>query len=285
MGHDRATLAAAATAAACRCRGRRSGPSLGFGSSEPWLPQPAHWSELSVEAEEADHTSMLWLYRDALHIRRELAELHTDDHAWIELGEEVLAFTRGARFACVVNFGATAIELPQGEVLLSSVPLDDGTPANRRGGLDSPLDNSSPQQVVGDVEPQLRGEPQRLDVDSLVVAVEPSAEVGGIDVGTEQPGAVGDRAHVAVDARVGEADDQLRRRPSRGKRLCQRLARGCPTAALSDAADRRRVVHDHLDVDLVEQIAERGAQMRRDIVVVFARQACGRRRRCRRSRG
>jgi alpha-glucosidase len=104
----------------------RSGPSLGFGSAEPWLPQPAHWSQLSVEAEDADRTSMLWLYREALHIRRDLAELHTGDHAWMDLGEEVLAFTRGGRFACVVNFGTSSVELPQGEVLLSSVPLDDG---------------------------------------------------------------------------------------------------------------------------------------------------------------
>ena len=102
----------------------RSGPSLGFGSTDPWLPQPAHWSTLSVEAEDADRTSMLWLYRDALHIRRELAELHTGDLEWIDLGEDVLAFTRGDRFACVVNFGAQALDLPTGEVLLSSVPQE-----------------------------------------------------------------------------------------------------------------------------------------------------------------
>jgi alpha-glucosidase len=102
----------------------RSGPSFGFGSGEPWLPQPAHWSKLSVEAEDADRVSMLWLYRDALHIRRDLAALHTADHAWIDLGEDVLAFTRGSGFACVVNFGMQPIELPRGEVLLTSLPVD-----------------------------------------------------------------------------------------------------------------------------------------------------------------
>ena len=30
----------------------RSGPSLGFGSGAPWLPQPPSWSELSVEAQQ-----------------------------------------------------------------------------------------------------------------------------------------------------------------------------------------------------------------------------------------
>ena len=101
----------------------RSGPSLGFGSGEPWLPQPAHWSTLSVEAQDADHTSMLWLYRDALHLHRDLKELHTGDHAWIDLGEDVLSFTRGDQFACVVNFGSGSIELPSGGVLLASAPL------------------------------------------------------------------------------------------------------------------------------------------------------------------
>jgi alpha-glucosidase len=109
----------------------RSGPSFGFGSAPPWLSQPDNWSEFSVEAEDADRTSMLWLYRDALRIRRGLAELHIEDHAWLDLGKDAIAFTRGDRFACVVNFGAQPIALPPGEVLLSSVPLDiDGLPTD-----------------------------------------------------------------------------------------------------------------------------------------------------------
>jgi alpha-glucosidase len=101
----------------------RSGLSFGFGSAPPWLPQPADWSELSVEAEDADRSSMLWLYRDALHLRRELAELHSEGLVWLDSGADVIAFQRGDQFACVVNFGAKALELP-GEVLISSVPLD-----------------------------------------------------------------------------------------------------------------------------------------------------------------
>ena len=45
---------------------------------------------LSVEAEEADRSSMLWLYRDALHLRRQLPELHADELAWLDLGEDVI---------------------------------------------------------------------------------------------------------------------------------------------------------------------------------------------------
>ena len=103
----------------------RTGPSLGFGEATPWLPQPSDWSALSVEAQEADRTSMLWLYRDALRVRRDLPALHGDAYTWLESGDDVIAFTRGDGFACVVNFGATSIQLPPGEVLLSSVPLDD----------------------------------------------------------------------------------------------------------------------------------------------------------------
>ena len=39
-------------------------------ASEPWLPQPAGWAALTVEAQRADPASMLTLYRSALRIRR-----------------------------------------------------------------------------------------------------------------------------------------------------------------------------------------------------------------------
>ena len=38
----------------------------------------------------------------------------------------MLAFTRGSGTVAVVNFGAEPVELPAGEVLLSSVDLVDG---------------------------------------------------------------------------------------------------------------------------------------------------------------
>jgi alpha-glucosidase len=108
----------------------RTGPSLGFSSGSPWLPQPASWSELSVEAEEADNDSMLWLYRDALRLRRELPELHRNEHGWLDLGGQVIALTRGDGFACVVNFGEDPIDLPAGRVLLSSQPISDNLPTD-----------------------------------------------------------------------------------------------------------------------------------------------------------
>ena len=111
---------------------KTSGPSLGFGAGLGWLPQPEHWAQLSVQAEEADRGSMLWHYRDALRIRRELPQLGATGGPLTWTGEEpdVLGFTRGT-FVCMVNTGSNPVPLPPGEVQLSSVPLDgDRLPAD-----------------------------------------------------------------------------------------------------------------------------------------------------------
>jgi alpha-glucosidase len=101
------------------------GSSHGFGSNGSWLPQPDGWGQLSVEAADADRDSILWLYRDALRLRRKIPPLEPlswlDDH-----GPDALAFQRGPGFACVANLGAAAVELPaHREVLLASGALDD----------------------------------------------------------------------------------------------------------------------------------------------------------------
>lgn len=101
---------------------------FGFGvDADPWLPQPAHWEELTAEAQAADPGSVLNLYRAALALRRERADFRTDDLTFHPLdGGDVLAFTRGTGTVVVVNFGAEPIELPAGEVLLTSIDLVDG---------------------------------------------------------------------------------------------------------------------------------------------------------------
>lgn len=101
-----------------------TGPSLGFGPGTPWLPQPAHWAGLSVRRQEHDRTSTLWLYRDALRLRRELLAGGLPPLLdWLDLGEDVVAFTRGAGFTCVVNLAPALLALPAGQVLLSSLPV------------------------------------------------------------------------------------------------------------------------------------------------------------------
>ena len=99
-------------------------PPFGFGSADqpPWLPQPAHWSGLTVEAQEDDPTSMLSLYRTALAERRRNPALGDGTLRWDGgTPEDVLSFTREPGFRCVVNFGAEPYALPEGcEVLVAS---------------------------------------------------------------------------------------------------------------------------------------------------------------------
>ncbi|MCY1235191.1 hypothetical protein D9M72_477980 [compost metagenome] len=67
--------------------------------------------------------STLELYRKALKLRRELQT--AEELEWVETGNpEVLHFSRHGGWQSVTNFGAEPVELPAGEVLLSSAPLD-----------------------------------------------------------------------------------------------------------------------------------------------------------------
>jgi alpha-glucosidase len=88
-------------------------PPYGFtsGPQPPWLPQPATWSGLTVEAETADPGSMLTLYREALRHRRTFRE--EPGLTWLsEPGDEVLDFRRGSQLRCVVNISGSVIDLP-----------------------------------------------------------------------------------------------------------------------------------------------------------------------------
>jgi alpha-glucosidase len=104
-------------------------PPFGFSSSPgTWLPQPASWRELTAERQESDEGSMLWLYRRALRLRRELA-LGEVPLEWVAASPDVLAFRRGQGFACVVNVGDEAAPVPPslsgGRLLLASGPVDE----------------------------------------------------------------------------------------------------------------------------------------------------------------
>lgn len=102
-----------------------SGPSMGFGTGEAWLPQPAAYADLAVTAQEADPDSTLHLYRTALRLRREHL-LGDSAVELVDLGPEVLAFARGNGMRCIVNMGSEPIALPAGELMLSSAPIVDG---------------------------------------------------------------------------------------------------------------------------------------------------------------
>jgi alpha-glucosidase len=97
------------------------------GSSVPWLEQPDDWARLTVAAESADPSSMLSLYRAGLRLRREAPWDGGAELRWLPSDETVIAFARGDRFACFVNFGPEPYELPVGfDVLIASDELEGG---------------------------------------------------------------------------------------------------------------------------------------------------------------
>ncbi|WP_051159145.1 glycoside hydrolase family 13 protein [Agromyces subbeticus] len=102
-------------------------PGLNGTVDAPWLPQPAEWAKLTVQAQEADPASMLWLYRQALRLRKREAALGDGALTWLETEPGVLAFHRGERFVSVTNLGDRSVALPEHEsILLASAPLDGG---------------------------------------------------------------------------------------------------------------------------------------------------------------
>ncbi|MGW0708019.1 glycoside hydrolase family 13 protein [Streptomyces sp. NPDC002643] len=99
----------------------REGSSYGFGTGGSWLPQPAEWGELSVEAQTGAPGSTLELYRTALAVRRREPALGPGDSVeWLKSPEGVLAFRRGD-FVCVVNTTTESVRIPAyGDVLITN---------------------------------------------------------------------------------------------------------------------------------------------------------------------
>ncbi|MFF3250750.1 glycoside hydrolase family 13 protein [Actinacidiphila glaucinigra] len=99
------------------------GPSHGFGPAAGWLPQPAGWGGLSVQAQTGDPDSTLELYRSALRLRRELPGLGDGPMRWLDAPEGVLVFSRPG-LVCTVNTQSAPVQLPvPGRLVLSSEPV------------------------------------------------------------------------------------------------------------------------------------------------------------------
>jgi alpha-glucosidase len=99
-----------------------SAPAFGFGGHEPHLPQPAWFADSAVSVEEGDADSTLSLYRRALALRHELQQ--GEDLTWVDEAPSVVHFARHDGWHSVTNFSTEAVPLPDGEVLLSSGPLE-----------------------------------------------------------------------------------------------------------------------------------------------------------------
>jgi alpha-glucosidase len=111
----------------------KSGKSFGFGpedGADAWLPMPAHWTDISAEAQQSDPDSMWNLTRTALLLRRQLPLLGSGDMRWrddLVESDRVLAFERhdelsASSVVCVVNFGDEDVTVPALSLLLASVP-------------------------------------------------------------------------------------------------------------------------------------------------------------------
>jgi alpha-glucosidase len=107
-----------------------SAPPYGFSSSaDTWLPMPADWANLTVEAEEADPASTLQLYRTTLQLRRKLPALLGAAFEWLDAPAGCLAYRRGD-ITVVLNAGEGPVPLPAGEVVHASGPVGPELPAD-----------------------------------------------------------------------------------------------------------------------------------------------------------
>ncbi|ASY31702.1 MULTISPECIES: glycoside hydrolase family 13 protein [unclassified Streptomyces] len=104
----------------------REGGSYGFGSGGSWLPQPAEWGGLSVEAQTGAAGSTLEFYRAALALRRAQPALGAGTEVtWLDAPEGVLALRReaadGRPVVVTAHTGSAPVTVPSpGEALLSS---------------------------------------------------------------------------------------------------------------------------------------------------------------------
>ena len=84
---------------------------------------PDWFGPVSAAAEQGDPTSTLEFYRAAIALRRNL--LTTDESlTFLDAPDDVIAIRRGSGIECWLNVGTVEVELPAGEVLLSSIAGD-----------------------------------------------------------------------------------------------------------------------------------------------------------------
>jgi alpha-glucosidase len=103
-------------------------PPFGFTSGEAtWLPMPAEWASLTVQAQVADPNSTLHFFREALRLRRSLPQLHDDGVTWIAAAAGCLAYRRGD-ISVWLNAGDSAVPLPPGELVHASGPVGGDLP-------------------------------------------------------------------------------------------------------------------------------------------------------------
>lgn len=101
------------------------------GAERPWLPIPPGWGEFAVSRQSADAASSLALFRRAAQVRRELVSsgaFSPDEGAvWsFDDGTGLLLVRRDEGVCVAIAMGDAAARLPDGTVLFSSAPLEEG---------------------------------------------------------------------------------------------------------------------------------------------------------------
>jgi alpha-glucosidase len=104
-------------------------PPFGFSANpRTWLPIPAEWSSLTVEKQLASPDSTLSFFRRALELRRSRSEFDGTAIDWVDSPADGLVFRlAGGSLVCALNAGGRPMALPDGELLLASGPVLDGT--------------------------------------------------------------------------------------------------------------------------------------------------------------
>ncbi len=91
----------------------RDTPGLGFTlpAVEPWLPF-GEAAGVDVESQRADRSSVLWLCRDLIALRRESDDLRTGSYAEVRASDDVWAYRRGDGFLVALNLGDADAAVP-----------------------------------------------------------------------------------------------------------------------------------------------------------------------------
>ena len=107
---------------------------FGPGDGQPWIPQPADWASLTVDAQTGAEGSTLEFYRAALAARREFAWTAGEEVELLDLGTDVLAFRRGP-VTVVLNCGDGRRRAPRGRAAAGQRPGRRRQAARRHRGL------------------------------------------------------------------------------------------------------------------------------------------------------
>ena len=154
---------------------------FGFGGrKQPWLPMPAEWAGLTVEAQTGKRGSTLELYRKALKVRRTFATTAPREVEILDRAKTVLAFRRGP-VTVVLNAGNRPGRVAEGQGTGQQRPprRRQAAAEHRRSGC--PLTAGSGLGVQGAVvATQGRDEPGQVLVGPVAEPlVEPLAPVLG----------------------------------------------------------------------------------------------------------